>query len=501
MEIVGQIVSGTHGEILIREKSGQPIEIGELLVAENGNEKTLMQVYDLMYGSQLEQGMLEFASGMSMEEKYAELKFADSDLRHYILAAVKAVAHYDREKKTITSPKRLPDHFSTVRRFDNSDSAFITMPENPVYVGNLRSGSKDLNIPVHVNGTEAFSHHMLVPATTGRGKSNFIKVMLWKMMDNERCSVLVLDPHDEYYRILKNSNSDNLKYYTTKRGIAGAISLRIDVHKIEPDDLIGIISLSDPQIQALRLYRNRFKKDWLAGLMEDQDGIFENKVQPGTLGALQRKIGTNLGLEVKDSKLFCEHDVFDLEGGGDTVNGICEMLSSGKKIIIDTSMMMSEAELLVGSIIAKRVLDDHKQRRANNELQNMPTVSIVIEEAPRVLSEEKVKEGNIYATIAREGRKFRVGLIAITQLTSLIPKEVLANLNTKIIFGNELSTERETIISSASQDLSKDSKNIASLGKGEAVISSIFTNFAVPVKIPNIDDIITEQKSELRRVL
>jgi len=103
---------------------------------------------------------------------------------------------------------------------------------------------------------------------------------------------------------------------------------------------------------------------------------------------------------------------------------------------------------------------------------------------------------NVFHRIAREGRKFRVGLIAITQLSSMIPREILANMNTKIILGNEMKSERDAIIGSAAQDLSKDSKNIASLDKGEAIVSSIFTKFAIPIKIDLFEDLVEKEKGE-----
>jgi hypothetical protein len=120
-----------------------------------------------------------------------------------------------------------------------------------------------------------------------------------------------------------------------------------------------------------------------------------------------------------------------------------------------------------------------------------PTVSIIVEEAPRVLSAEKIEQGgNIYSTIAREGRKFKIGLVAITQLTSVIPRMVLTNMNTKIILGNEMATERRAIVDSAAQDLSEEDRTIASLDKGEAIVSSIFTKFAVPIYTPLFEDIV-----------
>ena len=137
----------------------------------------------------------------------------------------------------------------------------------------------------------------------------------------------------------------------------------------------------------------------------------------------------------------------------------------------------------------------------DGSLEQKPVVSVVLEEAPRVLGKEALEHGsNIFSTIAREGRKFKIGLTAITQLPSLIPRDILANINTKIILGIEMKPERTAIIESASQDLSDDDRTIASLDIGEALISSNFSKFAIPVKIPNFEDIVknSEKKGEVK---
>ena len=54
-------------------------------------------------------------------------------------------------------------------------------------------------------------------------------------------------------------------------------------------------------------------------------------------------------------------------------------------------------------------------------------------------------------------------------------------MNTKIILGNEMASERAAIINSAAQDLSDEDRTIASLDKGEAIVSSIFAKFALPI--------------------
>jgi DNA helicase HerA-like ATPase len=56
-----------------------------------------------------------------------------------------------------------------------------------------------LDVEIFLPGEDVLSHHVLVPATTGRGKSNLTSVVLWNLVDKDYCGILVLDPHDEYY--------------------------------------------------------------------------------------------------------------------------------------------------------------------------------------------------------------------------------------------------------------------------------------------------------------
>ena len=51
-----------------------------------------------------------------------------------------------------------------------------------------------------------------------------------------------------------------------------------------------------------------------------------------------------------------------------------------------------------------------------------------------------------------------------------------------------MAPERQAIIDSASQDLSEDNRNIASLDVGEAIITSNFAKFALPIKVPLFED-------------
>jgi hypothetical protein len=72
-------------------------------------------------------------------------------------------------------------------------------------------------------------------------------------------------------------------------------------------------------------------------------------------------------------------------------------------------------------------------------------------------------------------------------------------MNTKIILGIEMKPERQAIIDSASQDLSQDDRNIASLDKGEAIITSNFVKFATPVKVPLFEEHVEKARAQKQK--
>jgi len=251
----------------------------------------------------------------------------------------------------------------------------------------------------------------------------------------------------------------------------------------------GIIEFTEAQSDALHVASNSYNERWIEAIMRDED---LPGVQLITRQVLKRRLSTSLGIFIDDNgDIQCRTGTFSNTRGETTLTDILKKLESGGKVIIDTSLYSDQVELLVGSIIINEALNKYKFYKQEGTLEEKPVLNVLIEEAPRVLGAEAMASGsNIYGDVAREGRKFRIGLTAITQLTSLIPRTVLANMNTKIILGNELKQEREAIITSASQDLSTDEQNIASLDVGEAIVSSNFTRFAIPIQIPLFEDYI-----------
>lgn len=508
--VVGQVVGGKFGNILVRQKSGMDLEIGDLIVSEELDSYLILQVFELEYGSQIQDTVRQMISGTKLERN-VDAQFYEPEFVNYVLARIQPLARIYRDSDDVKIPKSLPTFFNKLRLISDEDLEFLQKKDQQIFVGHIRSGSKVIeNAEVWLPAQDIFSHHVLIPATTGRGKSNLVKTILWHMLDTNSVGALVLDAHDEYYgRIgvgLKDhpNQRNNLVYYTPSDPPPGAIRLVINLKTIRPEHFEGIVDFSEAQFQAIRIAFRDHKENWIMSLMTQDltDYLEDNKFSLSTLMVVQRKLRLILSLELsEDKRIYSKHEVFDTATKGlNTVDNIVRDIEEGKVVVLDTSRLADEAELLVGNIIASKLLERYKYAKASGKFAEKPVATIVIEEAPRVIGEDvlKSKNDNIYSTIAKEGRKFKVGLTAITQLSSVIPKTILANMNTKIILGNEMKQEREAIIASASQDLSEDDKNIASLDKGEAIISSIFVPFAMPIKIPLFEDIVKARKSTTR---
>jgi uncharacterized protein len=485
MVIKAQIISGEFGKVIARQKSGQDIEIGELLISESGDRKVMMQVFGLVYASQISQQNLEMISGMNLEEQ-ADFEIYDAGLRNYVLAIMKPLINLDGKKSAVS--KSLPEVFSQVRQIKKEDLSFLAMPRTPIFVGNLRSGSKTLDVPINLDGEKILSHHILISGTTGRGKSVLVSNLLWNITGKGYAGMLVLDPHDEYYGRsrfgLKDHDSKSVVYYTAKNPPPGANTLKVNLESLRPFHFEGVMDFSDAQRQCLNLYHKEHGRSWIEAIILEKPLSIPNAFKADTLAVVKRRLLYLLDLEFAGNQLSC-NGVFQLNAGSSTISDICRHLENSKTVIVDTSSFAGTVELLIGSLIANEAFSKYRHYKMHGTLDSKPVISIVLEEAPRVLGKEILESGpNIFSSIAREGRKFKVGICAITQLPSLIPREILANMNTKIILGIEMKPERQAIIESASQDLSDDDRTIASLDIGEALITSNFARFVTPVSIP-----------------
>lgn len=108
--------------------------------------------------------------------------------------------------------------------------------------------------------------------------------------------------------------------------------------------------------------------------------------------------------------------------------------------IIDLSLLPSEILFLVVSVTARIIFEAH-HRYKKNAGQTLPTV-LVVDEAHNLIKRYEIEDDNISAQrlctqifekIAKEGRKFGVGLVLASQRPSELSQTVLSQCNTFLL--------------------------------------------------------------------
>ncbi len=490
---VGLIAGGRFGEVILRKDSGKQLEIGQLLVYEKAEKKVLFKVYDLVHSSTLPQNAIDMAQGYVREEEGPPLSIYDMDekISYFTKGLLKPLIEIREEGSgtQILGPKSMPSWWEGVREVRTSDLYFLQ--GDGTYLGKLRNGSRVMDIDIKLPTDKLIPHHVLIAASTGKGKSNLVKVMLWSIANEGKAGAFVIDPHGEYWGF----HEKGLRLLGEKAVLLspnpppGGISLKINVRSLLPDHFSGVSEFTEAQREGLESIFRQFKQKWIEELLSDSQESVEG-VKPATIAVLRRKMRLLLGLGDNDEG----SGPFSTDLGEETINSIIKYLDDRKVVVVDTSSLEEGTELLISNIVADLIMKKHQRAKAEGLLDSIPPVAIIIEEAARVLSEGV--EPNVLKEVAREGRKFKVGLIAITQLPSLIQKELIANMNTKIILGNEAKSERDALVNSSAQDLSNEEQEIASLDLGEGIVTSSFLRMAVPIKVPLFDSLVKAEQRD-----
>ena len=492
--MIGRIIGKSVGEIIFRLNYREDVKIGEILVADDEEKRALffLRVVDIHYGQEgAEKWGIKTAGDMLLlDERKEKYDLREKERRLFKICVCKPLGYVKNGK--FYKPKTLPSHFCAVRRACSEDYKFLEKYMGDIEIGKLRSGEKEIDVKVGIKG-ELLPYHIGIFATTGMGKSNLMRVLAASAMRLGRYGILIIDPHGEYYegssygKGLKHHPmaSERLVVYSSNPSI-GINSLNISAYEISVADIEDIFNFSEAQREALYALQSKFGRRWLIELherdVEELSEIFERRIQDITFSVLKRR-----------AERILSSDIVHMDEKVSTTDSIIENLLSGKVVLIDTSGLYEYEELLVSVVMARKILNHNKRLFRNKEkFSKIPPLLITIEEAQRVLQD------GIFAQIAREGRKFKVGLCAITQQPKLIKEELLSQFNTFFILGLADEGDRNILKSSAKQDISKLEKEIQTLEVGEALITYPGAPFAIPAKIHFYDEYIKEiEKKEM----
>ncbi|MDD1673926.1 MAG: DUF87 domain-containing protein, partial [Methanomicrobiales archaeon] len=131
-------------------------------------------------------------------------------------------------------PRTIPSKFSTVEDPNADDFRFLTEQMGEIEVGLMRSGRDVLHdVPVGIP-SHVLPQHMGVFATTGMGKSNFMKTFCASCMRERKFGILIVDPHGEYVSGGKSSTgepSSGLVHFTGGRDGLSIFTIRGEIDR------------------------------------------------------------------------------------------------------------------------------------------------------------------------------------------------------------------------------------------------------------------------------
>lgn len=501
-DVVGRLVGRSVLELVFRVPYGTQAALGELLVGveETTRRRFLLRVSDVQHGAEAAAEDWEervAGSMIRLDRDGTQYDLHDRDARLYARALARPLGFLEDgpEGPRLRKPKTLPLHFSQIRRLRVEDLTFLSAFQQDLVLGALRSGADVLPYPVGLDG-RWLSHHIGVFATTGMGKSNLLKRFLSSLLTSRRYGVLVFDPHGEYYDggagLLPDGRklqglvhhplaAERLRVYSSRPLSGPYNALKVSAHEIRVSDVRNVFSFSPPQEEALWAAGDLYGDAWLVELaarpVEELELDFGRKFRPDTLSVLKRRAEAILGFEVVHR-----------DGAVSITREVLRELDEARVVLVDTSGLYEAEEILVGAVLARLLFRRNKELYKDRErFEQLPPTLVALEEAQRVLVRRE-GEQSIFAQIAREGRKFKVGLCAVTQQPKLIPEELLSQFNTYLVLGLSDARDREILAQSAKQDLASLEHEIQSLEPGEAILSSPNVPFAVPARIDLYED-------------
>ena len=270
----------------------------------------------------------------------------------------------------------------------------------------------------------------------------------------------------------------------------GTSALRISLAELTVDDLRTAYEWSRPQEEALYELERHYGVDGLSWLLdfarlEDLAGFrdveLSSRVALSTMQVVHRR-----------ARRIVELPCISIDPALSVGAAVLRDLRSGKVVLIDVSGLGSTEEVLVASYLTRRVLEEWQRAYLDEPERHaqLPVVAIALEEAQRVLGANKDRESNVFPRVAREGRKFNVGLCAVTQQPKLLDDELLSQFNTFFVLGLADEKDRNILRSAAKQDISSQGAEIQTLMPGECLIVNLAAPFAIPAAVDLYDDVV-----------
>lgn len=368
------------------------------------------------------------------------------------------------------------------------------------------------------------SKRTMVFAQSGFGKTNLVKVILYHMALDTSYGKLIFDLNGEYF--LRGTNTyglgdidddkirNNIVVYTDKklpekyvqqnRFVYGG-KVTLDMHKnMSVGDILNFGAGFSDVMKSFLLYLD---EEGVSNFIGNIDNYVEN---PSSLyrdfsdffGAQKITKGGKEDVSARKTIAAIRKRIrrFIDEGSlhsrsSNLIDEVFNYLKQGKTIIIDLSLKDTMDASIISTILVRKLFESNKEEFTSDNPENVINAVLFVEEAQNVLSQEFVRSNaNPFVRVAKEGRKFGLGLVAVTQRPSAISDEIRTQAENFFAFHMGNSDDIKALIKS---NINYDGV-IAKFIQRETIPGNLYMvssdqAFALPVRVTEFEKLVADK--------
>ena len=461
------VVGYCVGEISLSELtfiSDKMPQVGEYVTVEYDGKKVLGMVESLVRGND--------ALNVDLHDVEAIQTIAHiGGNDYYIKGKVKLLGDIDDNLRLPRTPA-LPG--TPIKLADKEVLKNVFKAKNPLRLGTLVNQG---DIEVNVEANPILNRHLAILAMTGAGKSNTVAVLIDQML-SYNVPVFIFDMHGEY------------KDATFPNGKVNVISPKINPTYMTIHEIKKLVNIPGNAFIQERIFRQAFNK--AKSIIEG--GTSHTKDFLELMGDILRKEAFDSDGNIKEGADKRIIDVINkIEDASDKYGNLFDSnkgnILTSIKVGHANVLDLSQSDEYVSEVLVSHILRNSLIRRKNavhgrdkDTLDH--SVFYVVEEA-HILAPKKRDSSSKYwiQRIAREGRKFGLGLCLVSQSPKTVDHDALSQMNNMIIL-RLVEPEDQRHVQSASESLSKDLiDQLPSLNVGEAIVLGLMTKVPTLVKI------------------
>lgn len=313
-------------------------------------------------------------------------------------------------------------------------------------------------VKVHFSLDSLVSRRSFIFARAGFGKSNLNKLLfseLYKETPHTEkgagkkvpVGTVIFDPDGEYFWPDDKGRpglcdvphlQDKLVVFTGRKppspyyGSFVAGDIKLDIRRLRPSDVIGIALSPDRQEQQnVRKLRGLPQPKW-----EELVDAIDGEGNSTDLGIICKLLELNPSRQEAEA-LAARGNMTTIvrsihSRSSQLLDLLLRALREGKLCVIDVSQMRGGQSLILSGLILRRIFDRNQEEFTAAEPKTIPTIAVV-EEAQSVLN-ERATSSEPYISWVKEGRKYDLGALLITQQPGSIPAEILSQGDNWFIF-------------------------------------------------------------------